>query len=75
MIFLRFKAEFRFRECPILLSFITIHFLCKVLSVLGFVFDNAEDVSLLQSLRERSLVGSLQTSNENLPYKIHVCLS
>ena len=30
MIFLRFKAEFRFPECPIPLNFITIHFFCKV---------------------------------------------
>ena len=30
MIFLRFKVEFRFPECPIPLSFITIRFFCKV---------------------------------------------
>ena len=30
MIFLRFKAEFRFPECPIPLNFITIRFFCKV---------------------------------------------
>ena len=30
MIFLRFKAEFRYPECPIPLNFITIRFFCKV---------------------------------------------
>ena len=30
MIFLRFKAEFRFPGCPIPLSFFTIRFFCKV---------------------------------------------
>ena len=72
MIFLRFKAEFRFPECLILLSFITIRFF-KFVSLFVFLFYNAEDISLLPSLSEHSLVGSLPSSNENQPYKL--CLS
>ena len=30
MIFLRFKAEFHYPECPMPLNFITIRFFCKV---------------------------------------------
>ena len=50
MIFLCFKAEFRFPECPILLNLLRSAFSVKFVSVFGFVFYNAEDVSYYQSV-------------------------
>ena len=63
MIFLRFKAEFRFPECPIPLNFITIRFSVKFVSVFGFVFYNAEDVSYYQNVLGTTLTEEIQRDN------------